>query len=191
MEGIRQALKERILILDGAMGTMLQRRGLQGNSESFNLSAPSEIGKIHDEYIEAGADIITTNSFGASRISQAELGHANQAADMAEASARIARAAAERAGRKVWVAGSVGPTGKSLSLAQDIGNPAFRPYSFDQMAEAFEEQIRALLRGGVDIILLETCFDALNTKAAIYAVFSLSPVKSTTRKPISFSSLTA
>ena len=170
MEGIRQALKERILILDGAMGTMLQRRGLQGNSESFNLSAPSEIGKIHDEYIEAGADIITTNSFGASRISQAELGHANQAADMAEASARIARAAAERAGRKVWVAGSVGPTGKSLSLAQDIGNPAFRPYSFDQMAEAFEEQIRALLRGGVDIILLETCFDALNTKAAIYAL---------------------
>ena len=170
MEGIRQALKGRILILDGAMGTMLQRRGLQGNSEAFNLSAPSEIGKIHDGYIEAGADIITTNSFGASRISQAELGHANQAADMAEASARIARAAAERAGRKVWVAGSVGPTGKSLSLAQDIGNPAFRPYSFDQMAEAFEEQIRALLRGGVDVILLETCFDALNTKAAIYAL---------------------
>ena len=169
MEDIRQALRERILILDGAMGTVLQGRGLQGNSELFNLTNPEAITEIHSEYIKAGAEIITTNSFGANRISQAELGLADRAADMAEAAARLARKAADKAGRKVWVAGSVGPTGKSLTLPQNIGDPVFRPYSFDEMASAYEEQIRALIAGGVDLLLLETCFDALNAKAAIYA----------------------
>ena len=161
-------LKERILVLDGAMGTMLQARGLQGNSELFNLTHPGIIEEIHREYIEAGADIITTNSFGANSISQKELGCRDRADEMAFEAARIARKAADGAGRKVWVAGSVGPTGKSLSLAQDLGDPAFREYSFDRMAEAFSRQIRALEDGGADIILLETCFDALNAKAAIY-----------------------
>jgi len=170
MHDIRTELSKRILILDGAMGTMLQRKGLQGNSESFNLTNPETIGEIHNEYIEAGADIITANSFSANSISQSEYNLSEKAGQMAEAAARIARKAAGEAPRKVWVAGSVGPTSKSLSLAQNINDPIFRPYSFDGMAEAFEEQIRGLINGGVDLLLFETCFDALNTKAAMYAL---------------------
>lgn len=170
MHDIRTELSKRILILDGAMGTMLQRNGLQGNSESFNLTNPEMIGEIHNEYIEAGADIITANSFSANSISQSEYNLSEKAGQMAEAAARIARKAVGEAPRKVWVAGSVGPTSKSLSLAQNINDPVFRPYSFDEMAEAFERQIRGLINGGVDLLLFETCFDALNTKAALYAL---------------------
>lgn len=170
MHDIRTELSKRILIIDGAMGTMLQRKGLQGNSESFNLTNPETIGEIHNEYIEAGADIITANSFSANSISQSEYNLSEKAGQMAEAAARIARKAADEAPRKIWVAGSVGPTSKSLSLAQNINDPIFRPYSFDGMAEAFEVQIRGLVKGGVDLLLFETCFDALNTKAALYAI---------------------
>lgn len=170
MHDIRTELSKRILIIDGAMGTMLQRKGLQGNSESFNLTNPETIGEIHNEYIEAGADIITANSFSANSISQSEYNLSEKAGQMAEAAARIARKAADEAPRKIWVAGSVGPTSKSLSLAQNINDPVFRPYSFDGMAEAFEVQIRGLVKGGVDLLLFETCFDALNTKAALYAI---------------------
>lgn len=170
MHDIRTELSKRILILDGAMGTMLQRKGLQGNSESFNLTNPETIGEIHNEYIEAGTDIITANSFSANSISQSEYNLSEKAGQMAEAAARIARKAADEAPRKIWVAGSVGPTSKSLSLAQNINDPIFRPYSFDGMAEAFEVQIRGLVKGGVDLLLFETCFDALNTKAALYAL---------------------
>lgn len=170
MHDIQTELSKRILILDGAMGTMLQRKGLQGNSESFNLTNPETIGEIHNEYIEAGADIITANSFSANIISQSEYNLSEKAGQMAEAAARIARKAADEAPRKIWVAGSVGPTSKSLSLAQNINDPIFRPYSFDGMAEAFEVQIRGLINGGVDLLLFETCFDALNTKAALYAI---------------------
>ena len=170
MHDIRTELSKRILILDGAMGTMLQRKGLQGNSESFNLTNPETIGEIHNEYVEAGADIITANSFSANSISQSEYNLSEKAGQMAEAAARIARKAADEAPRKIWVAGSVGPTSKSLSLAQNINDPIFRPYSFDEMAEAFEVQIRGLVKGGVDLLLFETCFDALNTKAALYAI---------------------
>lgn len=170
MHDIRTELSKRILILDGAMGTMLQRKGLQGNSESFNLTNPETIGEIHNEYIEAGADIITANSFSANSISQSEYNLSEKAGQMAEAAARIARKAAGEAPRKIWVAGSVGPTSKSLSLAQNINDPIFRPYSFDGMTEAFEVQIRGLVKGGVDLLLFETCFDALNTKAALYAI---------------------
>ncbi len=177
MHDIRTELSRRILILDGAMGTMLQRKGLQGNSESFNLTDPETIGGIHSEYIEAGADIITTNSFSANSISQSEHNLSDKAGQMAEAAARIARKAAGEAPRKVWVAGSVGPTSKSLSLAQNISDPVFRPYSFDEMAEAFEVQIRGLVRGGVDLLLFETCFDALNTKAALYALGHIQEAK--------------
>ena len=170
MHDIQTELSNRILILDGAMGTMLQRKGLQGNSESFNLTNPETIGEIHNEYIEAGADIITANSFSANSISQSEYNLSEKAGQMAEAAARIARKAADEAPRKILVAGSVGPTSKSLSLAQNINDPIFRPYSFDEMAEAFEVQIRGLVKGGVDLLLFETCFDALNTKAALYAI---------------------
>lgn len=193
-----------ILILDGAMGTMIQRYGLQeqdfhsgifsgcpkelkGNNECLNLTRPEIIRAIHEEYINAGADIIETNTFSANRISQEEYGCAEYAFDMAYAGARIAREAADKAAviaegkatkscsghRKIYVAGSIGPTSKSLSLSPDMNDPAFRAVSFDEMAEAYGEQIRGLLLGGVDIILLETCFDALNVKAALYALEKL------------------
>lgn len=147
------------LVLDGGMGTMLQR----GFTEEQVLRM----------YVDAGADIITTNTFTANRISQAAAGLADKAADMAFEGARTARRVADSSPRKVLVAGSVGPTGKSLTMASDADDPAFRKYSFDEMAAAFEEQVSALLKGGADIILLETCFDALNAKALIYALEKL------------------
>ena len=197
--------KGRILILEGAMGTMIQRYGLteedyhggklsqcekelKGNSECLNLTRPEIIKAIHREYIEAGADIIESNTFSANRISQAEYGCEEFAAEMAYEGARLAREAADEAmncksskmwsdgdaetgcGRKIWVAGSIGPTSKSLSLSPDVSDPAFRAYSFDQMKEAYSEQVEALLRGGVDLLLIETCFDALNVKAALAAI---------------------
>jgi 5-methyltetrahydrofolate--homocysteine methyltransferase len=171
---ISDEIRSRILILDGAMGTMLQKRGLQGDSEKFNISNPEAVLAIHNEYIEAGADIITTNTFSANRISQESYGLADKARELARAGARLARQAADSASRKIWVAGSMGPTGKSLSLAQNIANPAERPYSFDDMAEAYSEQAHGLIDGGADLLLLETCFDALNTKAALYAIRHIS-----------------
>ena len=179
-----------ILILDGALGTMIQRYGLteedyrggklsqcekelKGNSECLNLTRPEIIKAIHKEYIEAGADIIESNTFSANRISQAEYGCESFAAEMAYEGARLAREVADEAiagGRKVWVAGSIGPTSKSLSLSPDVSDPTFRAYSFDQMKEAYREQAEALLRGGADILLIETCFDALNVKAALAAI---------------------
>ena len=170
MDGLKEALAGRILILDGAMGTMLQRHGLTGNNETFNRSHPEVVRDIHRAYIDAGADLITTNTFSANRISQAEYGCAAQAREFARAGASLAREAADAAPRKVWVAGSLGPTGKSLTLAQDLSDPTFRPVSFDQMTGAYAEQVRGLVEGGVDALLLETCFDALNAKAALYAV---------------------
>ena len=175
-------LEDKIYILDGAMGTMIQKFGVaeaDNNSERLNLTRPDAIKKIHKEYIAAGADIIETNTFSANAISQAEYGCSDLAPLMAYEGARIAREAADEAAaiaaeigltRKVWVAGSMGPTSKSLSLSPDASDPAFRPYSFDQMYEAYREQAQALIRGGVDLILIETCFDALNTKAALSAI---------------------
>jgi 5-methyltetrahydrofolate--homocysteine methyltransferase len=175
-------LENKIYILDGAMGTMIQKYGAaeaDNNSERLNLTRPEVIKKIHKEYIAAGADIIETNTFSANAISQAEYGCSDQAMEMAFEGARIAREAADEAAamaaeiglsRKVWVAGSMGPTSKSLSLSPDASDPAFRPYTFDQMYEAYREQADALLRGGADILLIETCFDALNTKAALAAI---------------------
>ena len=190
--------KERIYILDGAMGTMIQKyalteedyRGsafsgcckeLKGNNECLNLTRPDVIKSIHKEYIAAGADIIETNTFSANTISQSEYGCAEHAVKMAYEGARIAREAADEAAqmaaqigleRKVWVAGSMGPTSKSLSLSPDVSDPAFRPYSFDEMYEAYRLQAQALLDGGADIILIETCFDALNVKAALAAIMA-------------------
>ena len=188
-----------ILILDGAMGTMIQRYGLaeedyhsgpfsscikelRGNNECLNLTHPEIIKQIHKEYIAAGADIIETNTFSANVISQREYGCEDFAEQMAYEGARIAREAADEAAkmaasvglsRKVWVAGSMGPTSKSLSLSPDVADPAFRPYSFDQMKDAYRAQAEALLRGGADILLIETCFDALNVKAALTAIAEL------------------
>ncbi len=176
------SFKDKIYILDGAMGTMIQKHGVaeaDNNSERLNLTRPDAIKKIHKEYIAAGADIIETNTFSANAISQEEYGASPEAARMAYEGARIAREAADEAAamaaeigltRKVWVAGSMGPTSKSLSLSPNAGDPSFRTHSFDQMYEAYREQAEALIRGGVDMFLIETCFDALNTKAALAAI---------------------
>lgn len=190
--------QDKILILDGATGTMIQRHSLtesdyrdgafeeckaelRGNSECLNLTRPEIIKSIHREYIEAGADIIETNTFSANRISQSEYGCGDYAARMAYEGARLAREVADEymvgtseddasAGRRILVAGSMGPTSKSLSLSPDVSDPGFRPYSFDQMREAYREQAQALLEGGADLLLIETCFDALNVKAALAAI---------------------
>ena len=157
---------------------------LKGNNECLNLTRPDVIAAVHAAYIVAGADIIETNTFSANRISQKEYGLEAHAREMALAGARIARECADRAmqmpgqaghdgtgaPRKVWVAGSIGPTSKSLTLAPDIARPAERPYSFDEMAASYREQVEALIEGGVDLLLIETAFDALNVKAALYAV---------------------
>lgn len=165
--------KDKTYILDGAMGTMLQKHGLTGDSELHNLDHPETILRIHKEYIEAGADIIETNTFGANRISQSEYGLAGKAALMALEGARIARRAADEAPVKVLVAGSMGPTSKSLSIGADAEDPSARPVNFEELTEIYREQAAALQEGGADLILLETCFDALNAKAAICAIQSL------------------
>jgi len=170
---LEKLLSRRIVLLDGAMGTMLQLHGLQGNSEEFNLTAPDVIYDIHKEYIEAGADIIESNTFSANRISQKEYGMQDRAYELALEGARIASRAAQDAETTVYVAGSVGPTSKSLTLAPDITRPWERNISFDEMMEAYSQQISGLLDGGVDLILIETCFDALNAKAALYALSRL------------------
>ena len=191
---IEASLRQRILILDGAMGTKIQSEGLTaesyhqglfagwpvslvGNNDVLCLTAPNVIRRIHEDYIEAGADIITTNTFSANRISQKEYGCEEQAREMALAGARIARQAADALihqtsdiRHQIYVAGSMGPTSKSLSLASDMNDPGSRSITFDEMAAAYEEQAEALIEGGVDVLLLETCFDALNAKAAIYAI---------------------
>lgn len=178
------------------MGTMIQRYGLaendyhggpfsgcskelSGNSECLNLTRPDIIKAIHKEYISAGADIIESNTFSANRISQSEYGCEGFAAQMAYEGARLAREVADETtalaasigvSRKVWVAGSMGPTSKSLSLSPDASDPAFRSYSFDEMKASYKEQAEALIKGGVDVLLIETCFDALNVKAALSAI---------------------
>ncbi len=166
---LAEIIKGGILVLDGAMGTMIQRRGLSGNSEQLNLTHPEIIEEIHREYIHAGARLITANTFSANRISQTEYGLENEAYEMALAGAGIARRAADGY-ESIFISGSVGPTSKSLTLAPDITDPSKRPYSFDEMAAAYKEQMEGLIDGGVDIIQLETFFDALNAKAALYAL---------------------
>ena len=191
MADIRNELLKRILILDGAMGTFIQSFGLSseayhegrfadwkvaltGNNDVLNLTAPEVISEIHRRYIAAGADIIETNTFSANRISQREYQCEEEAAEMAFAGARLARQAADACkDRKIWVAGSMGPTSRTLSLAADINHPTERAVDFDEMVEAYREQAEALLRGGADLLLIETCFDALNAKAALYAIEKL------------------
>ena len=188
---IQEALKEKILILDGAMGTVIQSQALSsaayhgtrfahaavslvGNHDILNLTAPQVIRAIHQSYIEAGADIITTNTFSSNRISQKEYACEDVVREMAHAGSQLARKEADACTtRKIWVAGSMGPTSKTLSLAADMGKPTERPVDFDQLADAYYEQAEALWKGGADLLLLETCFDALNAKAALYAIQQL------------------
>ena len=192
MKTIQDVLKERILIIDGAMGTMIQRhkleekdyRGdrfkdwpidLKGNNDLLCLTQPAIIEGIHREYLEAGADIIETNTFNAQRISMADYHMEEIAFDINITAATIARRAAtaytDRNPEKPrFVAGAIGPMSKTLSLSPDVNNPGFRAVSFDEVAQAYYEQVKALAEGGVDLLLIETIFDTLNAKAAIFAI---------------------
>ena len=212
----RKQASERILIMDGAMGTRIQAFGLPqeafhrgrfaswpvslvGNNDILCLTAPDVIASIHRLYIEAGADIIATNTFSSNRIIQHEYACQDIAPQMAREGARIARQVADSwnaqcsmvngqrsmvngqrsmvngqcsmvNGRRIWVAGSMGPTARSLTLPSDMANTAHRAVSFDEMADSYRQQAEALLEGGADFLLLETCYDSLNTKAALYAI---------------------
>lgn len=173
---IIERLKSRIHILDGAMGTMIQRenltledfRGGAGNNDILNITSPQVIEKIHRAYIEAGADIIETNTFSSTAISQQEYGCTDIIYELNLEGARIARRAAE--GSDVLVAGSMGPTIKMLTFSPDVNRPEYRAIDFDTMVEAYKEQARGLLDGGVDMFLVETVYDGLNAKAALYAI---------------------
>ena len=167
---LKEALANRILLLDGAMGTMLPRG--KGLGDLLCLSEPDVIRDIHEQYLQAGADLITTCTFNAQRISLADYHAAHLVRDINLAAARMARELADEYAtpeKPRFVLGSVGPTNKSLSLSPDVENPALRALTFDELAEAYEEQMEALVEGGVDALLIETIFDTLNAKAAIYA----------------------
>lgn len=188
---IEETIKERILILDGAMGTMIQGYGLteedfrgerfasvpgimKGNNDILNITRPDIIEHIHRRYLAAGADIIETNTFSSQRISMTDYNVGEIAREITEEGCRIARSVANEFTalnplKPRFVAGSVGPTNKTCSISPDVDNPALRNITFDELADAYTEQITAMLKGGVDAILIETIFDTLNAKAAIYA----------------------
>ena len=186
-------LAQRMVILDGAMGTMIQRyalseadfrgerfaqhgRDLKGNNDVLPLTRPDVIRQIHDEYLAAGADIIETNTFGATRIAQADYDLAEHSRDMNLAAAQIARAAADAYTTPQsprFVAGALGPTPRTASISPDVNDPAARNVSFDALRDAYREQAEALLDGGCDLFLVETIFDTLNAKAAIFALDEL------------------
>jgi 5-methyltetrahydrofolate--homocysteine methyltransferase len=192
MADIRKALRERILIIDGAMGTMIQQhkleetdyRGtrfadwpsdLKGNNDLLCLTQPDIIKGIHRQYLEAGADIIETNTFNSQTVSLADYGMESLAYELNVAAARIAKQAvaehqAGLSGEAAWVAGAIGPMNKTLSLSPDVNNPGYRALSFDEAAAAYYEQVHGLVDGGADLLLIETIFDTLNAKAAIYAI---------------------
>ncbi len=184
-------MREKILILDGAMGTSIQKYNLppdnflggKGNNDILNLTRADVIEAIHKEYIEAGADIIETNTFSGNAISQRDYGMEDKVREINLKGAQIARKAADEAvdaegnPRKVLVAGSIGPTVKSLSLSPDVNEPQRRDVSFEQMAQAYKVQVEALVEGGVDMLLVETVYDALNAKAALYAISQVEKAK--------------
>ncbi|HEY8350920.1 MAG TPA: homocysteine S-methyltransferase family protein [Sphingomonadales bacterium] len=194
IELLPQLLRERILVLDGAMGTMIQRhrldeaayrgerfkswgRDVRGNNDLLTLTQPQIIRDIHRAYLDAGADIIETNSFNSTTMSQADYGMEALVAELNRESARLARSAADefeaRDGRPRYVAGILGPTSRTASLSPDVNNPGFRNVSFDELRDAYYEAAKALVEGGADILMIETVFDTLNCKAAIYAVMEL------------------
>lgn len=192
---IQDILKERILIIDGAMGTMIQRhtlteedfRGekfknhshpLKGNNDILSITRPDIIKDIHRQYLAAGADIIETNTFSGTTIAQADYHLESSVYELNYESARIAKEAAQEFTKKEphkprFVAGAMGPTNKTASLSPEVNSPGFRAVTFDQLAIAFKEQARALIEGGADLLLLETIIDTLNVKAALFAIQEL------------------
>ncbi len=192
MNKIQNILRERILVLDGAMGTMLQRykfqeadfRGerfknwehpLQGNNDLLSLTQPDAIATVHAKYFEAGADIVETNTFSGTTIAMADYHMEELVYELNYESAKIARKVADDFTAKEphkprFVAGSIGPTNKTASMSPDVNDPGFRAISFNELRIAYKEQVEALLDGGVDILLVETIFDTLNAKAALFAI---------------------
>ena len=194
-ETLRHALRQRILVLDGAMGTMVQgyrlgeaeyrgerfkdwHRDVKGNNDLLVLSQPAIIREIHDKYLAAGADLIETNTFNAQRISMADYGMEELSYEMNVAAARLAREAADAATAQTpdqprFVAGALGPTNRTASISPDVNDPAKRNVTYDELVAAYLEQARGLVDGGVDLLLIETIFDTLNAKAAIFACKTL------------------
>lgn len=192
---IKEAVDQRILFLDGAMGTMIQKhplseedfRGnkyanwassLKGNNDLLSITQPEIISGIHLAFLEAGADIIETNTFNANAISMDDYGMKSEVVAINLAAAKIAREAADRytemtPDKPRFVAGSIGPTSKTASLSPDVNQPEYRAVSFDDLVESYTEQTKALIEGGVDILLVETVFDTLNCKAALFAIMEI------------------
>ncbi len=189
---LERLLQERVVILDGAMGTMIQMhnldeaafrgtrfqdwtKDLRGNNDVLSITQPGIIEGIHREYLEAGADIIETNTFNSTSVSLADYGMEKLAHELNVAGARVAKSAAtqfmkDHPERTCFVAGALGPTNRTASLSPDVNNPAFRAITFDQLVEAYHEQAKALIEGGVDVLMVETVFDSLNSKAALFAI---------------------
>ncbi|MDO9402160.1 MAG: homocysteine S-methyltransferase family protein [Polaromonas sp.] len=183
-------LEKRIVILDGAMGTMIQRfklseaqyrgerfkdfhKDVKGNNELLSLTRPDVIADIHESYLAAGADMVETNTFGATTVAQADYDMADLAVEMNDESARIARAACDKFStpdKPRFVVGALGPTPKTASISPDVNDPGARNTSFEELRKAYYEQTEALVRGGVDVLLVETIFDTLNAKAALFAI---------------------
>ena len=195
MKTIQDCLQERILVIDGAMGTMIQRHKLteadyrgerfkdwpsdvKGNNDLLNITRPDIIIGIHKQYLEAGADIVETNTFSSTVIAMADYDMQSLAYELNVAAAQCARKAIEEfyaahpeaAPGEKWVAGAIGPLNKTLSLSPDVNNPGFRAVTFDEVVSAYYEQVKGLVDGGVDVLLVETIFDTLNAKGAIYAI---------------------
>lgn len=192
---IHELVKERILVLDGAMGTMIQQhdfseedyRGerfadyehsLKGNNDLLSLTQPDAIRSIHEQYLEAGADITETNTFSGTQIAMADYKMEELVPELNYESARLAREAADKITQQNpdkprYVAGSMGPTNKTASLSPDVNNPGYRAIDFEALKENYQEQARHLIRGGVDMLLVETVFDTLNAKAALFAISEL------------------
>lgn len=189
---IREIVKKRILVLDGAMGTMIQRHKLEeedfrkgwfedhnqplkGNNDLLSLTRPDIIKDIHRAYFEAGADIAETNTFSGTTIAQADYALEHAVYDINYHSAKIAKEVADEFTAKEpnkprYVAGSIGPTNRTASISPDVNDPGFRAITFDELVEAYSQQVKALIDGGVDLLLVETVFDTLNAKAALYAI---------------------
>lgn len=187
MKTLQDSLKERILIIDGAMGTMIQRHKLteadyrgerfknwhidvKGNNDLLCITQPHVIKGIHKQYLDAGADIIETNTFNSQAISLADYEMEGLAYELNVAAAKCAKEAVAESGKTAWVAGAIGPMSKTLSLSPDVNNPGYRAVTFDQVVTAYYEQVKGLVEGGVDLLLIETIFDTLNAKAAIFAI---------------------
>jgi 5-methyltetrahydrofolate--homocysteine methyltransferase len=198
---VKSLLKERILVLDGAMGTMIQKhtldeddfRGerfknhskpLKGNNDLLSITRPDIIKDIHKKYFEAGADIAETNTFSGTTIAQADYGLEDAVYDINYESAKLAKEAADEITAKEpnkprFVAGSIGPTNRTASISPDVNNPGFRATTFDELKTAYAQQVGALIDGGVDILLVETVFDTLNAKAALFAIDEVQEEKGT------------